>query len=101
MTAGAATIIAAAMLGFAAGAAFVLGLTLPPLLSAPQEVARVSAAMFTIAYASTVVVAIICGRAWDVTGTAQFAFVPIALAVLPSILLAPTIPFKREPSVGA
>ena len=98
VTAGAATIVAAAVLGFAAGAAFALGLTLPPLLSAPQEVARVSAAMFTIAYASSVIVAIICGGAWDVTGTARFAFLPIALAVLPSILLAPTIPFKRQPN---
>ena len=38
----------AAVLGFAGGAAFALGLTLPPLLSTPAEVARVSAAMFTI-----------------------------------------------------
>jgi MFS transporter, CP family, cyanate transporter len=94
-------ITAAAVLGFAAGAAFALGLTLPPLLSTPQEVARVSAAMFTIAYTCTVVVAIVCGATWDATGTARFAFLPIALAVLPSILLAPTIRFKRQPSVGA
>jgi MFS transporter, CP family, cyanate transporter len=94
-------ITAAAVLGFAAGAAFALGLTLPPLLSTPQEVARVSAAMFTIAYTCTVVVAIVCGGTWDATGTARFAFLPIALAVLPSILLAPTIRFKRQPSVGA
>jgi MFS transporter, CP family, cyanate transporter len=100
-TAGAATIVAAAVLGFAAGAAFALGLTLPPLLSAPAEVARVSAAMFTIAYGCTVVVAIVCGAAWDASGAARFAFLPIALAALPSILLAPTIPFKRTPSVDA
>jgi MFS transporter, CP family, cyanate transporter len=94
-------IAAAAVLGFAAGAAFALGLTLPPLLSTPQEVARVSAAMFTIAYTCAVVVAIVCGAAWDVTGTAQFAFLPIAFAVLPLILLAPTIRFNRKLSVGA
>jgi CP family cyanate transporter-like MFS transporter len=98
-----ATIIvgATAVLGFAAGAAFALGLTLPPLLGSPQEVARVSAAMFTISYAATVVVAVICGVAWDVSGAARFAFLPIALAVLPSILLAPTIRFNRKPSGGA
>jgi CP family cyanate transporter-like MFS transporter len=100
-TAGAATVASAALLGFAAGAAFALGLTLPPLLSTPQEVARVSAAMFTISYAMTVVVAIVCGAAWDFTGTARFAFLPIALAVLPSILLAPTLNFAREARMGA
>jgi CP family cyanate transporter-like MFS transporter len=101
MTAGTATIVAAAVLGFAGGATFSLGLTLPPLLSTPAEVARVSAAMFTIAYGCTVVVAIICGAAWDVTGAARLAFLPIALAALPGIVLAPTIPFKRTPSVDA
>ena len=100
-TANAVTVASAALLGFAAGAAFALGLTLPPLLSTPHEVARVSAAMFTISYTSTVVVAIICGAAWDFTGMARFAFLPIALAVLPSILLAPTIRFSRTTDVAA
>ena len=95
LTAGAATVAGAALLGFAAGAAFALGLTLPPLLSSPQEVARVSAAMFTISYALTVAVALVCGFAWDFTGTARAAFLPIALAVLPSLLLAPTLKFRR------
>ena len=92
------TIASAAVLGFAAGAAFALGLTLPPILSAPGEVARVSAAMFTISYAITVLISVLCGAAWDLTGNARFAFLPIALAVLPSIVLAPTIPFDRKPS---
>jgi MFS transporter, CP family, cyanate transporter len=101
VTAGAATIVAAAVLGFALGAAFALGLTLPPLLSTPAEVARVSAAMFTIAYGYTVVVALICGAAWDVSGAARLAFLPIVLAALPAVALAPTIPFKRTRSVDA
>jgi len=95
-TASVVTVACAAVLGFAAGAAFALGLTLPPLLSKPAEVARVSAAMFTISYSGTVVVSILCGAAWDATGVARFAFLPIALSVLPSILLAPTIQFGRN-----
>ena len=51
--------------------------------------------MFTISYAGTVVVSILCGAAWDIFGAARFAFLPIALAALPSILLAPTIKFRR------
>jgi MFS transporter, CP family, cyanate transporter len=96
MTAGPATVAAAGLLGFADGAAFALGLTLPPLLSTPQEVARVSAAMFTISYSITVVIAIACGAAWDATGIVQFAFLPIAIAALPFILLPPTIKFNRN-----
>jgi CP family cyanate transporter-like MFS transporter len=100
-TAGAVTVASAAILGFAAGAAFALGLTLPPLLSAPDEVARVSAAMFTFSYTSALVVSVVSGAAWDLTGSARFAFLPIALAGLPSILLMPTMRFERKPIVGA
>jgi MFS transporter, CP family, cyanate transporter len=100
VTAGVLTVASAALLGFAAGAAFALGLTLPPLLSTSDEVARVSAAMFTISYAMTVVVAIVCGAIWDFTGTARLTFLPIALAALPSIVLAPTIRFDRKTARG-
>jgi MFS transporter, CP family, cyanate transporter len=100
-TASAVTVAYAAGLGFAAGGAFALGLTLPPLLSTPTEVARVSGAMFTISYASTVVVSVLSGALWDLTGAARVAFLPIALAVVPSIVLVLTIRFDRRPRVGA
>lgn len=99
-SASAATVASAAMLGFAAGGIFALGLTLPPLLSTPHEVARVSAATFTISYASAMVVSVVSGATWDFMGAARFAFLPIALAALPSILLMPTMRFDRRPSVG-
>jgi CP family cyanate transporter-like MFS transporter len=93
VTASALTVVSAAMVGFAAGTAFALGLTLPPLLSKPEEVARVAAAMFTISYASTVVVSLICGALWDVTATTRAAFLPIIIASLMPIVLVPTIKF--------
>ncbi len=95
-TAGPLTVASAGLLGFAAGAAFALGLSLPPLLSTPGEVARVSAAMFTISYAETVAISVLCGALWDFTGIVQSAFLPIVLSTLPSILLAPTIKFGRR-----
>ena len=95
------TVAGAAVLGFAAGTAFALGLTLPPLLSTPAEVARVSAAMFTISYASALVISVLSGAAWDLTGEARFAFLPIALIGLPSILIVPTMRFERVASGGA
>jgi MFS transporter, CP family, cyanate transporter len=99
-TASALTVVSAAVVGFAAGAAFALGLTLPPLLSKPEEVARVAAAMFTISYASTVVVSLICGALWDFTTTARAAFLPIIIATLLPIVLVPTIKFDRQSQIG-
>jgi CP family cyanate transporter-like MFS transporter len=100
-TANAVSVVASTgILGFVIGAAFALCLTLPPLLSTPQEVARVSAAMFTISYASAMVVSMLSGVAWDLTGVESFAFLPIGLSALPLILLAPTIRFDRKPSGG-
>lgn len=99
-TASAATVASAAVLGFAAGGAFALGLTLPPLLSAPHEVARVSAAMFTISYTSALVVSVLSGAAVDLAAAARFAFLPVALAALPLIVLVPTLRFDRAPHGG-
>jgi MFS transporter, CP family, cyanate transporter len=100
VTASALTAVSAAVVGFAAGTAFALGLTLPPLLSKPEEVARVAAAMFTISYASTVVVSLICGALWDVTAAARAAFLPIIIATLLPIVLVPTIKFDRQSRIG-
>jgi MFS transporter, CP family, cyanate transporter len=100
VTASALTVVSAAVVGFAAGAAFALGLTLPPLLSKPEEVARVAAAMFTISYASTVMVSLICGALWDVAATARAAFLPIIIATLLPIVLVPTIRFDRGSRIG-
>jgi MFS transporter, CP family, cyanate transporter len=98
-TAGPATVASAAALGFFAGGGFALGLTLPPLLSPPREVARVSAAMFTISYAGTMLISVLSGFAWDLSGSARFAFLPIALSAVPSIVLVLTINFVRAPNV--
>lgn len=98
-TASVLTVASTALLGFSIAWAFVLCLTLPPLLSTPQEVARVSAAMFTISYAGAMAVAVLSGAAWDLTGIESFAFLPIGLSALPMIFLAPTIPFGRRASV--
>ncbi len=69
---------AAALLGCSAAVPFVLILALPPLLSAPGDVHRTAAGMFTISYALAVVVPIVCGAVWDLTGAAWTAFLPLA-----------------------
>lgn len=77
-----AIVLAAGLIGFAVGGAFILGLTLPPLLSAPDEIAMNSAAVFTVSYSGAVLVAIVSGAMWDLTGVPALVFAPMLLATL-------------------
>ena len=73
---------AAAILGISAAVPFVLILALPPALSAPNDVHRTAAGMFTISYGIAVVVPVICGALWDLSGAAWTAFVPLAICAV-------------------
>jgi MFS transporter, CP family, cyanate transporter len=75
-------VLCAALLGCAGAASLILGLTLPPLLSEAGQVGRTSAAMFSISYASAMIVALVCGAIWDVTGLPGSAFAPIGFCTL-------------------
>jgi len=82
-------VVCAAVLGFFAAAILILMLALPPLLAPPDDVHRVSAAMFTISYTCAVITPVFSGLAWDLTGIAQSAFVPLGLCALLLMALAP------------
>jgi MFS transporter, CP family, cyanate transporter len=101
MTASAWTIFFAGMLGFLGAAVLTLGLSLPALLSAPAEVARMSAAMFTISYSEGLLVSVLSGAAWDLGGSPPFAFLPIAASALPLLFVPATIRFRRPPGSAA
>jgi CP family cyanate transporter-like MFS transporter len=88
----------ASVLGFSAAAILVLVLALPPLLAEPDDVHRVTAAMFTMSYSCAVVVPIISGALWDWSGVPAAAFAPIALSGFLLILLAPAINHVRRSS---
>jgi CP family cyanate transporter-like MFS transporter len=75
---GAAAVAWAGLLGMAAGGAFTLCLALPPLMSEPHDVHRLSAAMFTVSYSLSFVGPLVGGALWDHTGQAALAFAPIA-----------------------
>jgi CP family cyanate transporter-like MFS transporter len=66
------------------------------LLAEPDDVHRVTAAMFTISYSCAVIVPIISGAAWDLTGLAGAAFAPIAISGVLLIVLAPAILHVRR-----
>jgi CP family cyanate transporter-like MFS transporter len=71
-------VLASAILGVSAAVPFVLILALTPVLSAPGDVHRTAAGMFTISYGVAVIVPVICGAVWDLSGAAWTAFVPLA-----------------------
>ena len=70
--AGAWVVAAATVQGFANAAILILILALPPLLSDPDDVHRVTAAMFTISYSCAVIVPVLSGFVWDTTGIASY-----------------------------
>jgi MFS transporter, CP family, cyanate transporter len=90
------TIFWCAVLGFVGAAALILGLTLPPLLSRAEDVARTAAAMFTVSYTSGVAMSVVSGALWDLTGISRMAFVPIALCALTLALGAVVLRMNRE-----
>ena len=47
--------------------------------------------MFTISYSCAVIVPVISGALWDLTGIAAMAFLPIALCGILLVILAPAI----------
>jgi CP family cyanate transporter-like MFS transporter len=92
---GAWIVAAAALMGFAAAGILILVLALPPLLAGPDDVHRVTAAMFTISYSCAVAVPVLSGLSWDFSGVPAAAFAPVALCALALIILAPAINHVR------
>lgn len=88
-------VVSAALQGFGGAAILILALALPPLLSPPEDVHRTTAAMFTISYSCAVIVPVISGLLWDVTGIAALAFLPIVLCGILLVFLAPAINHVR------
>lgn len=86
----------AGLLGFAGAIALILMLALPPLLSAPQDVHRMSAAMFTISYPCAVGLPVLGGYAWDATGIAALAFAPVVLGGIAILALSPGLALDRR-----
>ena len=82
LTVGTATPWWAALLGFSDASALIMGLTLPALLCEPEDVARTAAGTFALSYGGAVLLALLSGAAWDLTGRPALAFVPVAVCAL-------------------
>jgi CP family cyanate transporter-like MFS transporter len=75
-------VASAAMAGLGAAVTFIVTFGLPAILSPPGEVHRVAGGMFTISYSIAVIVPVICGALWDLTGLPWTAFMPMAVCAV-------------------
>ncbi len=90
-----------AILGFTGALTLILALALPSVLSAPDDVHRTSAGMFTISYSVAMIMSVVGGWLWDFTHSPIAGFVPVAVCGLTVVLLAPTVSqADRQPNTG-
>jgi CP family cyanate transporter-like MFS transporter len=75
-------IITSAMIGFTTAITLIATLALPPLLSAPADVPRTAAGMFTISYTIAIIIPTISGALWDATGVPWTAFMPLCVCAV-------------------
>jgi CP family cyanate transporter-like MFS transporter len=90
------TIGAAALIGFSCAVTLTLVLALPALLIAPDDVPRMSAGVFTLGYGFAMIMSVLGGIAWDISGKAALAFLPVAVWLLPAILVILMSDFSRR-----
>jgi CP family cyanate transporter-like MFS transporter len=86
------------VLGFVTTAILVLTLALPSVLSAPDDVHRTSAGMFTISYTIAMVLSVLGGWLWDFTRSPIASFVPAALCAVVVMALASTANHPDHPA---
>ena len=75
-------VAAATVVGFSLAVTFVLTFALPPILSPPDDVHHMAGGMFAISYSIAVVIPIVCGALWDLTGIPWTVFLPVILCGL-------------------
>jgi MFS transporter, CP family, cyanate transporter len=87
----------AGLQGFAGALTLVLAFALPSVCSAPDDVHRTSAGMFTISYSCAMVLSVLAGWLWDQTHSPIAGFAPAVLCALIIIALAPTVKRAVQP----
>ena len=85
----------AALVGFSSAFLMVLALALPPMLTVPDDVHRLSAGMFTVGYAAAFVIPLAGGALWDASHVPAAAFTPVALGALFALASAATLRLRN------
>jgi CP family cyanate transporter-like MFS transporter len=91
-------IVAAALIGFTTAITLTATLALPPLLSAPGDVPRTAAGMFTVSYTCAIIIPTISGALWDVSGKPWTAFVPLCVCAVTLTVLGVALTRHRSAS---
>ena len=91
-------VLLAALVGFAASLTFVVTFGLPAILAPPGDVHRMAGGMFTISYTIAVIVPILCGALWDITGIPWTAFIPIALCGVGLTVFGTMLTLQKAPA---
>jgi CP family cyanate transporter-like MFS transporter len=86
----------AGVVGFTNAFLLILTLALPPLIARGEDVARLAAGMIAIGYLCAFVVPFLGGWAWDLTGWAPMAFVPLAAFAFASLAIAARLDFRER-----
>jgi CP family cyanate transporter-like MFS transporter len=94
-------IVSAALVGFTTAVTFTATLALPPLLSAPGDLPRTAAGMFTISYTCAIVIPTISGALWDLTGRPWTAFVPLCICAVTLTVLGVAVTRQRPARANA
>jgi CP family cyanate transporter-like MFS transporter len=89
---GAGIIVGSALIGLFSATILILSLATPPFLTEADDVHRLSAGMFAVAYTWTFVLPLASGAAWDATHLPVVAFLTVALGSVMSATAALGLP---------
>ncbi len=91
-------VVSVAAAGLGAAVTFIVTFGLPAILSPPGETHRVAGGMFTISYTIAVIVPIVCGACWDLTGLPWTAFMPMVLCAIVLTVFGTVLTLRRAPN---
>lgn len=86
----------AALLGASSATVFTLGIALPPLLAAPDQVAQLNGQTVSLTYCIAFIGPYLGGQLWDLFRLPSLAFLPVALASLVLIALGAMLPSRTR-----
>lgn len=88
-------LLACGIIGLCCAFTLTLSLSVPALVATPDDVPRLSAAVFTISYMSAFFIPTLGGVSWDLTGIAATAFLPAGLCGVLIVVLGATLQLDK------
>jgi CP family cyanate transporter-like MFS transporter len=86
----------AILLGAGSALVFTLGLSLPPLLAEPGNVAKLTGITLSISYTTAFIGPFVGGGLWDIFHVPPVAFLPVAAACITLIVLGVMLPSREN-----